>query len=119
MTHNNIEVLFHKDMFDHAFFKNRNRYNRDKSLFCQERAKRIKWIEKALMDSSLIVYEGWNNSRKRYENNKRTTMVTPDGYVVVIQMTGQMKARFVTAFIPDNQVVIDKIKGSPILYNPN
>lgn len=119
LTHSGIEVLFHEDMFDHAFFKNRNRRNRDKSLFCTERAKRIMWIEKVLMDDKLIIYKGWNNSKRRYEDSSRTTLVTPDGYVVVIKLTGTNKARFVTAFIPDNQDVIDKIKGSPVFFDPN
>lgn len=118
LTHSGIEVLFHEDMFDHAFFKNRNRRNRDKSVFCYERARRILWIEKVLLDENLIIYKGWNNSKKRYEDNSRTTLVTPDGYVVVIKLTGSNKARFVTAFLPDTQDVVDKIKRSPIFYNP-
>ena len=113
-----IDVRFNSATLDHGFFMNADRAARDKSLFSIERAKRLLWIEKVLQDPDLTVYRGWNNSKKRYENNRRTVLVTPDQYVVVTRLIGDTKAAFVTAFIPDNKRVVDKIKSSPIIYSP-
>lgn len=114
-----IDVKFNPSTFDHAFFMNADRRARDKSIFSIERAKRILWIEKVLKDPSLTVYQGWNNSQKKYDTNRRTVLVTPDQYVVVTRLLGENKAAFVTAFIPDSQRVIQKIKSSPTIYVPN
>ncbi|KMN54687.1 hypothetical protein KUV96_01910 [Bacillus velezensis] len=109
-------VKFPIHQFAHAFFKNKSRRAKDKLLFSEERAWRILWIKKVLQDNSLTYYAGWDSSKKRYDHTRRVTLVTPDGYVVVIRITNNKTkdASFVTAYLIDDPKVEKKIKASPI-----
>lgn len=119
-THDGIEVVFYEDVFDHAFFKSGNRRVKgDKSVFSTERAQRIHWIKKVLLDSSLTSYVGYDNKRKCYVNSRRVTILTPNNYVVVLNLRTSGKAKFITAyFCDDEDETINKIKGGPIIYQP-
>ncbi len=112
-THDGYLVKFRPETFNHAFFSNADRRNRDKSLFSIDRAQRILWIEKALNDPNLNVYAGWDSKNKRYDHSRRVTLITSDGYVVVLRV-GNDCFIFVTAYVIDDQKVQTKIQSSPI-----
>lgn len=118
-NHLGILVRFYPDVFDHAFFRSSNRFCKDKAIFCMERAKRMKWIKQALNDDTLYIYEGWDSKKKRYDNTNKVTLVTPDGYVVVLRMVREKQAKFITAYIIDDDDVEDKIKKSPCFFIPS
>lgn len=119
-THDGIKVRFYEDVFEHAFYKNKNKREGDKSIFCFDRAKRMLWIKKALMDTKLTIYQGWDSKKKTTSKDRRVCLVSQDGYVVVISMHQRIKktAKFITAFICDDQDVINKIKSNPIVIYP-
>ncbi|MFA1643514.1 hypothetical protein AB5N96_11665 [Chryseomicrobium imtechense] len=117
-TFDGIKVGFHPDMFEHAFYKNANRRKGDKSIFCFERAKRMRWIRKVLLDDDLTIYQGWDSKKKAASPDRRVCLVTPDGYVVIIALNRKNNkyARFITAYICDDVSVINKVKSNPIIY---
>lgn len=53
---------------------------------------------------------------KRHDFSHRASLITPDGYVVVIRKINDSKATFVTAYVIDDLSVFDKIKSNPIIY---
>ena len=116
MTHQGLPVHFYLDRFEHAFYKNSNRYTKDKALFSQERAERIDWIAEVLKDPNITIYAGWDSKRKKNDLDSRVSLITPDGYVVVIRKINESKAKFVTAYVIDDQSVVPKIKSNPIIY---
>lgn len=113
-THYGLRVNFKDSDFEHAFYASQSRREKDKSLFSRERAERIEWIKKALQDKNLTLYDGWDSKKKRYDPRRRVSLVTPDGYVVVIRLTKPNEGRFVTAFVIDNPDVLSKIQGGQI-----
>ncbi|HHA5679188.1 hypothetical protein ACFHPT_03020 [Enterococcus faecium] len=116
LTHQGLPVRFYPERFDHAFYKNSNRRTKDKSLFSLERAERIDWIEEVLKDPNVTIYAGWDSKKKRHDFSHRASLITPDGYVVVIRKINDSKATFVTAYVIDDLSVFDKIKSNPIIY---
>lgn len=112
-THDGHLVKFRPEEFNHAFFCNADRRTGDKSIFSTDRAKRIMWIEKVLKDPSLCIYAGWDSKKKRYDHSRRVTLVTSDGYVVVLRV-GKGCLIFVTAYIIDDPKVKTLIMSSPI-----
>ena len=117
VTHQGLPVYFYPERFDHAFYKNSNRRVRDKSVFCQERAERIDWISEVLRDPNITIYAGWDSGKKRNDFNSRVSLITPDGYVVVIRKINDSKAKFVTAYVVDDQSVVPKVQSNPIIYS--
>lgn len=111
ITFDGISVRFRKDRFNHCFFESSKR-NQEKDTFSQLRAERIDWIKAALQDSSAELYVGWDRKKKTFDNSHRVAVVVQD-YVVVIRLTGQQKADFVTAYVADSQRTIERIKKSP------
>lgn len=109
-TCHGIDVLFDRDTFDHAFYK---RKKAPKDTFDLDRALRMNWIKKVLQDGSVDLYIGWDSKKKRYDSNSRVSLVTAEGYVVIIRFTNKQKtkAKFVTAFIIDDINVLEKIKN--------
>ncbi|UXS59922.1 hypothetical protein [Staphylococcus ureilyticus] len=117
-THHNIKVKFYPKHFDHAFYCKSDRRNRYKDMFDSERAKRILWIKQVLQDDRIPIFQGHDTKSKKSSPKRRVSLLTPDGYVVVIRMTGEDKAEFLTAFVVNESNVIDKIRSNPIIYNP-
>ncbi|WP_078379174.1 hypothetical protein [Sutcliffiella halmapala] len=115
-THDGFKVSFPPNQFDHAFFKNQSRRKKDKSIFCADRSKRILWIKKVLSDASLTYYAGWDSKKRKYDQDRRVTLITPDNYVVVLRIKSRqaMTASFVTAYLIDDPDVERKIKSSPL-----
>ncbi len=106
-----IAVRFSKSDFDHCFFESSNR-DGVKDQFSPLRAERVDWIKAALQDGHADLFVGWDNKKRRYDHGRRVTLVMGN-YVVVIRLTGQQNARFVTAFVADSQRTVNRIKGSP------
>ncbi|SET02874.1 hypothetical protein SAMN05421676_102375 [Salinibacillus kushneri] len=115
-TFDKTTVRFSKRQFDHAFFSSSSRKKQDKSVFNWDRAERIEWIGKALKDKNLTLYAGYDKKRKRNDFTRRVCVVTPDDYVVVINLNNKdyHKAHFVTAFLVDNNRVSKLIRKNPI-----
>ncbi len=111
-TFDNIRVFFPAGSFKHAFYKSTNRKISNKDLFAQDRAERIDWIIFALQDTNAELFCGWDNKKKKIDENRRVAVVI-DNYVVVILLRNSSKAIFITAFVAD-QDTISKIKlGKP------
>ncbi len=108
-TFDKIHVKFYEDMFDHAFFESENRKPGDKSILSLNRLEKIYWIKDTLQDSSAILKMGWDNNRKTYYKNRRVAVVK-NNYVVVIFLTGLLKAKFITAYEKDD---ITNVLASP------
>ena len=57
-----------------------------------------------------LLYEGYESKKKKYNPNKRVSVVKGN-YVVVIELQKQGHATFITAYVADNS--IEKIEQSP------
>jgi hypothetical protein len=110
-TIDGIAVRFRKSRFDHCFYESTLR-NQVKDAFSTLRAERIDWIKAALQDPDAELHVGWDGKKKRYVRSRRVALVVGD-YVVVIRLSGNNKAQFVTAYVADNPSTLAKIKGSP------
>jgi mRNA-degrading endonuclease RelE of RelBE toxin-antitoxin system len=109
-TFDSIVVVFFEDKFDHAFFESANRVEKDKSVFSQTRAERILWIKETLEDPTADIRQGYDSKTKTYDNSRRVAIVKGD-YVVIIKLTSEKRASFITAYVADNS--IQKIMLSP------
>ncbi|ABK44521.1 conserved hypothetical protein [Magnetococcus marinus MC-1] len=110
-TFDGIAVRFRKSDFDHCCFES-SRRNKIKDSFSPKRAERLDWIKTALQDPDSDRFIGWDGKRKRYDNNRRVTLVVSN-YVVVIALTSRKTARFITAYVADTPRSLEKIKASP------
>jgi hypothetical protein len=108
-TFDGIEVRFRKSDFNHCFFESANAKD---DTFSLVRAERILWIKTALQDPNSERYIGWNKKKKRYDKNRRVTVVKGN-YVVVIALIDNQKADFVTAYIADSKRTLEMIRRSP------
>jgi hypothetical protein len=106
-----IVVRFRKSRFDHCFYESTRR-NQVKDAFSALRAERIDWIKATLQDPNAELYVGWDGKKKRYDRSHRVALVVDD-YVVVIRLSGNQTAQFVTAYVADSPSTLAKIKGSP------
>lgn len=110
-TFDGIEVRFRTSDFDHCFYESSNR-DGTKDSFSQPRSERVDWIKAALEDATAELYKGWDKKRRKY-NLKRRVCVVCQNYVVVIAMTGHLKADFVTAYVADTGRTLAMIRTSP------
>ena len=114
-THDGIKVAFHEDMFEHAFYvRAQKKWKSQKDHFSIDRGERIDWIKHVLSDPTIIPRQGYDKARKRADNSRRVAFLTPNNYVVIIQLLGKRKARFVTAYLVDGADVAAKINSSPL-----
>jgi hypothetical protein len=102
MTFDGIQVRFRRQQFDHCFFESSKR-NGIKDLFSADRAQRIDWIRAVLESPEPELYEGWDHSRKRADRRRRVAIVQGE-YVVIIALTDDCRADFVTAFVAEPSV---------------
>ena len=113
ITFDGIVVRFRKTDFDHCFFESSRRRIKNKDQFSDLRSERIDWIKYALESRDSDLFEGWDNTRKRYDSSRRVCLVQGN-YIVVIRLTGKSKAQFVTAYVADSAYTLLKIKQSPV-----
>jgi hypothetical protein len=111
MTHDGMTVRFRKSDFDHCFYESTRR-NRVKDQFSQLRAERMEWIAVALQDAAAQRFQGWDRDTRKYDKNRRVTLVCGN-YVVVIGISSPTSARFITAYVADTPGTLAKIKTSP------
>ena len=112
-THDEIEVSFYEDMFDHCFFESAAWKEKDKSILSLNRLEKMLWIKATLGDASALMKQGWDKKKKKYVNNRRVNFIK-DGYIVVISINkGQTKARFITAYEFQNDKNKEEVMNSP------
>ena len=111
-TFDGIDVTFHEDRFEHAFYESSDKIHGNKDVFSKNRALRIDWIEYVLKNPKAELHVGWDKKKKTYDNSRRVAIITPEDYVVVIMLTGTKKAKFITAYYADNSA--KKIRTAPL-----
>lgn len=109
-------MKFYEDQFEHAFFESINHQKRDKSMFSIERAERIDWIKQVLENEKSELYIGWDRDKKRYNEQRRVSIISPENYVVVINMIKEDKAKFITAY-PASYTTAKNIRKAPKWHN--
>ena len=109
VTFDRIPVRFFKRDFDHAFFE--TVVNKD-DTFSNLRAQRVDWIKEALVDPNSDRYVGWDGKNKRYDNNRRVTLVETD-YVVIFAILKNGSGRFITAYVANSGRTLQMIKQGP------
>ncbi len=108
-THDGIRVYFQPQRFEHAFYEGRGKYR-----FSPTRAQRLDWIGATLAHPEAVLYQGWDNKRRRYVPARRVSVAYEDFVVVVELSLGRnevLKGKFITCYQADNS--IDKIRRSP------
>lgn len=114
-THDGVRVKFYDSNFDHAFYESSDRRQstnkkKHKDILSPRRLSRMLWIKDTLADPEAVMYEGYESKKKKYNPNKRVSVVKGN-YVVVIELQKQGHATFITAYVADNS--IEKIEQSP------
>lgn len=114
-THDGIRVKFYDSNFDHAFYESSDRRQstnkkKHKDILSPRRLSRMPWIKDTLADPEAVMYEGYESKKRKYNPNKRVSVVKGN-YVVVIELQKQGHATFITAYVADNS--IGKIEQSP------
>lgn len=112
LTFDGIAVRFQKADFDHCCFES-NRRTRQKQYFSRKRAERLDWIQAALRDPGADLRVGWDNSRGRYDHDRRLTIVSGNYIVIIALQKCRTKARFITAYVADSGRTLQLIKTSP------
>lgn len=113
LTFDNILVRFYPEKFNDAFFESSNKQKRDKSVFSTKRAERIDWIEYVLKNPQAELYCGWDRDKKRINRDRRVAIISPEDYVVIVNMLSNKTARFITAYLADSPYTAKKIRQSP------
>lgn len=111
-TFSKIKVKFYEDQFEHAFYESKNHKKRDKSIFSLQRAQRMNWIKYVLKNKYSELYVGWDRDKKRYNENRRVSIISPENYVVIINMINENNAKFITAY-PANITTARNIRNGP------
>lgn len=113
LTFDNILVRFYPEKFNDAFFESQNKKKRDKSVFSFKRAERIDWIEYVLKDPLTELYFGWDRDKKKINRDRRVAIISPENYVVIVNMLNKKNARFITAYLADSPNTAKNIRNSP------
>lgn len=111
-TFDGIEVKFYDNNFDHAFYESSDRRLKNKDTLSARRLSRILWIKDALEDPDAEVHVGYLSKNQKQCAKRRVTLVKKD-YVVVIQLYKEKEAKFITAFVGDEDT-IEKVKSDPL-----
>lgn len=114
-TFDKIRVYFKEDNFNHSFYESPLRDGKKSGDLSLPRAQRIDWIKHVLENADADLLQGWNKDAKRYEPDRRVSLVL-DNYVVVIRLSLKietLKASFVTAYVLNGDCTLNKIKSGP------
>lgn len=111
VTFDGINVRFFPETFDHAFFRDSDRWTKDKAVFDRRRAERMDWIRALLLDPSAELYRRVMHDGKL----RRIALDPPTRYAVIIQMNPkcQSEARFITAYVVDSCSALQKMRSNP------
>jgi hypothetical protein len=109
-TFDGLQVRFSNHDFDHCMYESTNR-DRVKDQFSVERSQRIDWIKATLENPNAILFEGWLRDEKRYDNARRVALCY-NNFVVVILLQKNKRAKFLTAYVA-NEETIQKLRKSP------
>ncbi len=112
VTFDGITVRFKKTDFDHCCFES-NRRTRQKQYFSLKRAERLDWIQATLKDPGADLRVGWDNTRGRYDRDRRVAVVSGNYIVIIALQDCRSKARFITAYVADTGRTLQLIKTSP------
>jgi len=115
-THDGIAVRFRRSDFQHCAYESSKR-DSYKDTFSPQRAERLGWIKVALQDPALTLYAGWDKDKRRYDHQKRVTLMIGD-FVVVLRLKSATEAQFVTCYVADGPDTKAKILASPKWTNP-
>jgi hypothetical protein len=111
-TFDGYRVHFKKSDFKHAFFKSADRRKPTKDLFSLERAKRMDWIEIALIDKSAELYIGWDNRHNKLDKKRRVCIVQ-NNFVIIISMNrNKKKGFFITEYVAEEST-LEKLRDKP------
>lgn len=111
-TYDNLKVKFYEDQFEHCFFESKDYQKRDKSIFSIERSERMNWIKETLKNPKTEMFVGWDRDRKTFNYKRRISLISPENYVVVINIIDSKKAKFITAY-PASETNATKIRNNP------
>ncbi len=112
LTYSGILVKFYEDQFEHVFFESFQYKKRDKSIFSLERAQRMNWIKSVLECSDAELYVGWDRDKKKYNYNRRVSIISEDNYVVILNIINDKRAKFITAYSASKSNA-KKIRSAP------
>ena len=112
ITFDGITVHFYPEMFDHAFYESDDRLEKDKSILSLNRCEKMLWIKDTLEDPTAILKQGWISRKKSHDPTRRVALIKGN-YVVIINIMGNGKARFITAFQIDDEENLEKLKNGP------
>lgn len=71
------------------------------------------WIEAVLLDKQAQIYIGWYIDKKKYNNKRRVSVISPEDYVVILNMIKEKEAKFITAYVA-SKTNAKKIRSAPI-----
>ena len=99
-TFDDIAVRFRKRDFDHAFFESSSPKSKDDTFSDHTggRAERMDWVKFALKDPSADIRFGYNNQLRQKDDSRRVAIVKGN-FVVIIRLTGDKQAEFVTCYV--------------------
>lgn len=114
-THDGIVVKFYEDMFEHSFYtRTYKSWKAKKDHYSVERGERIDWIKYVLLDPTIIPRKGYDKAKGSHDNSRRVTFLTPENYVVVINIIKPKQGKFVTAYLVDNVDTANKLNAAPV-----
>lgn len=70
------------------------------------------WIRSVLEDKEAQMYIGWDRDKKKYNEDRRISIITPENYVVVLNIIAEDKAKFITAYVA-SKTNAQKIRSAP------
>lgn len=98
-TFDGIAVRFRRDKFPHYFYESSG-HDGNKDQFSCKRAERIDWIKATLEDAKAELFVGWDKDKRSHDPSRRVAVVMGD-YVVIIALTSEATADFVSAYVAD------------------
>ena len=114
LTWDGLPVMFYPEMFDHAFFRRKEKtWRSQKDQVDFERCKRMPWIKEVLNDSTIVPRQGYDKATGRNDSTRRVTLVSKERYIVVIRYADKNKWTFVTAYIIDNERTYNQLMNAP------
>lgn len=72
------------------------------------------WIKYVLEDSTIVPHKGYDKENNTYDNTRRVALLSDENYLVVIYINKNGIAKFVTAYLVDNEMAAQKIRNSPL-----